>query len=370
LYSSKYRGAELNYETSPTLDILNSAKKNQEYLIGSGIFVGKARLAIQANPTEPNLCILCNKCMEGCRSNSIFSASHILNELLPSPLFHYYEGCLVEKFSEDDKGVSITFVETQIGIKKLATADFLVLGAGCFDSTKIINASTDVREEKYLIKDSQKFYFPVFTFKSNKKNIENSIELAHIYVQMIDYLGHIIQIQLYPGSKILIEMVQRLFGIRISRLFQKIFGLLINKFYIGMMYLHSDVSGNMELQFRDDNSAYLRGFANKDSKRVFNSAIWKMFLNARYLRFIPIPFFFLKAKIGHSQHFGSTLPMQQNHSKIGVGVNCVVNGFLRVFVVDSSVLPSIPGTPTTTLVMANSLRVSDEIINIIKVNTK
>lgn len=363
LYSSKYRGVELNYETPPTLDILNSAKEYQKKLIEREIYVGKSRLAIQADANEPNVCILCNKCMEGCSSNSIFSANHLMDKLLASPLFQYHQDCLVEKFLEDDDCVSLTILDVKTGITKSKRANYLVLGAGCLDTTRIINASKDSNEGRYIIKDSQKYYFPVLTFKSNKKNTGKSIELAHIYVQMIDYQGHIIQVQLYPGAKILIELFERLFGIKLSVILRGIFGAFIERFYIGMMYLHSDISGQIEMQFMKDKSVRLTGIENKDGNKVFNDGLWKMIVNARYLRFLPIPFFYLKAKLGHSQHFGSTLPMKVDNSITGVDINCRVNGFLRVFVVDSSALPSIPGTPTTTLIMANSLRVSDKMIN-------
>lgn len=368
LYSSRYRGPDLNYETNSTLDILNSAKVNHERLISHGIFVGKARLAIQAKSNEPNSCVLCNKCMNGCLSNSIFSASHILSKLLLSPHFKYHSHCLVEKFTEDKNGVSILFFDTKNNIKAVATADYLVLGAGCFDTTKIVNASKEAEGMSYQIKDSQKFYFPVITFKSSQNTKEQSIELAHIYVQMIDSQGHIIQTQLYPGSKILLELIKRLFGSRFTSIFNIVFRPLIKRFYIGMMYLHSDVSGVMSLKFTGDKVAHIAGIENKMSQKVFRNALWRMLVNARYLRFAPIPLFYLKAKLGHSQHFGSTLPMQEDNSKVGVNVNCRVNGFSRTFAVDSSVLPSIPGTPTTTLTMANSLRVSDLIIEEIKLN--
>ena len=82
------------------------------------------------------------------------------------------------------------------------------------------------------------------------------------------------------------------------------------------------------------------------------------------LGLIPIPFSQLIGRVGRGNrlggwHFGGTLAMQKKPVK---ATNCLANGELksmkRLFIIDSSGFPSIPGSSVALLTMANSYRIA------------
>ena len=70
--------------------------------------------------------------------------------------------------------------------------------------------------------------------------------------------------------------------------------------------------------------------------------------------------FAIKQLPGESQHFGASMPM--SNSPHGVETDILGRPFnlKNTHVIDTSILPNIPSTPTTLLVMANASRIADQ----------
>ena len=72
--------------------------------------------------------------------------------------------------------------------------------------------------------------------------------------------------------------------------------------------------------------------------------------------------FIIPSKLGHSQHFGGSLPMSKIKSHNRTDFMGRPFNMKNVHVVDSTILPSIPATPTTFVCMANAVRIMKGIL--------
>ena len=65
------------------------------------------------------------------------------------------------------------------------------------------------------------------------------------------------------------------------------------------------------------------------------------------------------AKLGESNHLGSSFSMGNNPEKFIVNSYGKINNFQNSYIIDSSILPDIAPGPLTLTVMANSIRIGD-----------
>jgi hypothetical protein len=358
LYSSHYIGGSGELINSQTESILYCSNKYRNILLQKKIFIGRSKLAVDTTFNSDKKCVLCNKCMSGCEFGSIYSSASMLEELKKNKQFTYFPKKYVDTYAENEDSVMLNITDLINGECKSVTCETLILASGCFDTTKIVHNSLNRSEKKYTFKDSQKFYFPILSFKKEVDVNSKSIELAHLYLQMLDNKNRIIQIQLYPGKKIVNEILINIFGARVTKLIDYFFSPFINRFSIAMMYLHSDVSGSFTVNYKTQNKAVISGKGNNASTIIFIKTWIRLMLNCKYLGFLPIPFY-IKSKIGHSQHFGSSLFCA---ALVNNSLDGAIGNSKRVFAVDSSIFPSIPATPTTSLIIGSALKISENIL--------
>ena len=83
--------------------------------------------------------------------------------------------------------------------------------------------------------------------------------------------------------------------------------------------------------------------------------------NFKTTKLFPLPLI-LESKLGHSQHFGGTIPMKPYPKSGEVDLYGRLSGCCNTYIVDGSILPSIPASPTTIVVMSNAVRICDELI--------
>jgi len=367
LYPYKYIGKDFIYQGDQTQYILNRVNNNKEALLKRKIYVGKSKLAVKSNQSINNRCVLCYGCLSGCRSNSIFSSKSIIDDLIKNSHFKYRPNTLVKSFCENDNSIEIKYQDLENTQEYSASYDYLILAAGCFDTLKILNKSSYLPENKAQIKDSQKYYFLAFTLHPNKGSPPQTISLAHLYIQTLDSYGNLVQGQLYPGGEILKQILVRKFGIFIGHILAVLLRPILSRALIGMVYLNSNISGSIKIHFSDEHNVTLDAKFNPQAHSEFLLTMRKYIKNFHYLGFFTIPFIFLKSKIGHSQHFGASLPMTfpEDPQEMSSDVFGRPLGLKKVFVVDSTVLPNIPASPTTSLIMGNAKRISDHLIKVI-----
>ena len=128
------------------------------------------------------------------------------------------------------------------------------------------------------------------------------------------------------------------------------------------MYLHSDTSGHISLKVNptEDFDIELGGAKSKVSDMVFKEVKDKINHYYREIGGYIVSSFAIKQLPGESQHFGASMPM--NNFPHGLQTDILGRPFnlKNTHIIDTSILPNIPSTPTTLLVMANASRIADQ----------
>jgi choline dehydrogenase-like flavoprotein len=361
IYPVKLKANDLHYENCQSKYILDSVAFNAVELSKQGIMIGKAKLAIDSAPGSATSCVLCGQCMTGCERGSIFNAWNTVRLLQEHPKFRYLDHRLVRAFKEHEKAVELVALDLSDGTQGQEHYDAVILAAGCIDSTKIVDKSLGWTGHEYQIKDSQKYYFPVWVGRGGNSPINKSISLAHLYVQGFDAKGNVVQGQLYPGKLLVQTIFEHLFG-GFGRAIGRCVSPFLNRFFVGVAYFSSAVSGRIGIQFADGDQMFVRGERNGQSAQEFNTFIGKLIKLRKLTGFSPLFRLKMESKLGHSQHFGGTIPMRAHPQKYESDIMGRPFGCDKVYIVDSTVLPSVPATPTTGIVMANAARIASSLV--------
>jgi len=330
-------------------------KNERDNLHKNNISIGASKLAI-----DTKLCIRCEGCMDGCKVNAIFNAANLLSELESSVRFKYKPNYIFDKFVEDKNNVTIFLINTKSNKIEAHTYDAIIIATGVIDTTSIVRKSLNISSD-FIVKESKKYYLPFISTKlfAGLKT-SGDLALSHIFIQHLNK-SSMVHCQLYSSFHILEFILKNKIG-SVSSLILRPLKFLLKYIYVGMVYLDSEDSGSFSLKERGI-KVIVNGTESIKSKKRLKSFLSAMRKTSRFSHLIPMPLI-LGSKLGHSQHFGGTLPMKKKpriHEVDMLGRPC---HHKRTFIIDSSVLPSIPALPTTITVMANAVRICKSIIAI------
>jgi len=313
--------------------------------------VGGARLALETGNSVNRGCFYCNKCLDGCSDNFIWSSK------LESTSENFVK-MRVMNLHESKNGVLVNGIDENGDQQNTLEFDKVFLAAGAVESFRI-SAESGLVPNRAIMKDSATYFIP---FKASKKlgsYRSNSFALSQCFMRFkaLDS-SSFTQIQLYEYSDDLIKRVKSALPIT-AFLPNWVLRKVLSHFVIGIGYLGDQDSPSMLME-RDDKgdvtitmnssgkSLYERNSKVKQliagSKNIFNKVGLSPFVSlVRY------------ANPGEGSHFGGWLPMGTLSDNLGRP-----NGSKNVHIVDASILPSIPPGPITFTLMANSRRIVEE----------
>ncbi len=347
--------------------VISRVHENAETLKSSGLYCGRAQLAIgKRYATNGEGCVSCGLCMHGCPYNAIFSSTEIVERLKRESSFHYLPGRFVKKFQERNDQVSVFLEDLASGEPGHMQFDRLYLACGAIGTTVIVARSLDLCGHIFEIKDSTKYLFPfMLEQRLHGAMAAPANTLAQVFVQSVDQqsTSRTVHGQLYGYNDLVLEPMKKLLGDAVFSL-APLGAFLLERLMIGMVYLHSDDSGCLKLQVAPEGAGKglgkVWGEPTPRSDVVLNEFMDKLDSARRELGGHPLRKLVNKNKPGLSQHFGSSLPMKQEPDRWSTDLCGRPWTCTRTHCVDSSVLPSIPGTPTALLLMANALRIVDK----------
>lgn len=372
LYSFRI-GSAPTYPLGPQGEmILSTVRANQEKLTAAGLYAGRAKIAVGRRYSAGNVgCRSCGLCMHGCPHNAIFNSASVVRVLKDNQLFRYQPGIVVHRFEEQGHGVRVFGRErsnrrpNEEGSSYVGDFSRIFIAAGVLSSTAIVARSLGWCAQEFEIKDSQKWYFPFLTTRRVRNCLNpqaNTLAQLFFQTRSLESTRNTVHGQLYGFNDLVLESLLTKLGC-FSSTFSLLAKPVLERLMIGMVYLHSNDSGSLYWKVNDlaKNTAplgELRGTTNPRADQIAQD-FWKLLSKHRTLiGGRPIPQFAKKGVPGRSQHFGGTLPMSSNSVPRTTDMLGKPHGCSRVHVVDSSVFPSIPGTPTTYPVMANAYRIA------------
>lgn len=330
--------------------LLNRLDKISGTLIRSGVHVGQARQAVASD------CQYCGMCLHGCPWNKIFSARHVLDDLKDNPNFAHLPGRIVTGFSE-----SASRVQIHLKDGPALKADRLYLAAGVLETARIVLASHPDPGQSLTLRDSQHFFLPLLhrwtPDGDPEKDPHHTLTEAFIEIDDPAVSPFLTHTQIYGWNEFYAREM-------ITRYARKLPGsapllrALSRRLMVAQTFLHSDHSARIGLSLAGGGtllSATLH--ENPDTTRVMTTAKDKLARSLGQAGLIALKFASRSEPPGSSFHTGGTLPMSNAPDILQTYPNGQLYGLDRVYVVDASVLPSIPATTITFSVMANAHRI-------------
>jgi choline dehydrogenase-like flavoprotein len=134
------------------------------------------------------------------------------------------------------------------------------------------------------------------------------------------------------------------------------------RLFVVFGYLHSDVSSTMTFTLKDGGMKLkIQGRANPCAFRTGKRVARTLLRNWRLMRTIPVPMQLRLDLPGGGYHSGGIFPMRHSPGEYETDRLGMLPALPGVHIVDSSILPSVPASPTAFTVMANAYRIGSEL---------
>jgi hypothetical protein len=313
------------------------------------IQVGLARLAVETGTDAIEGCVYCNKCLNGCPLNLIWSTKD----------FNFKTKNLklrVLKLKESSRGVEVEAVDIDGENQVLDGFEKVFLATGSIESFRILANSKIVSQEGTL-KDSATFFLPLIALPKLGKLLHNSFGLSQVFIRLNKNDTKVAsQFQLYEYSEELILRAKKALPLG-AIIPSSILRFFLKRMMVAIGYLDGADSPGIQMRLLDNgsvlNSLALDGKGWEERNQTIKLSIKRLSKHIRKSGLLPVPFLTQIALPGEGVHFGSWLPMGEKSDLLGRPI-----GSNHIHVVDSSVLPTIAPGPITFTVMANAMRIA------------
>jgi choline dehydrogenase-like flavoprotein len=328
---------------------------------------GKARLAVHTDSAGDALaCIGCGHCFTGCVRGSIFSTLPMLNELTRTLRVNYRSGLYVHKIEEHDGKPALHVVGTRTNEQQEMTFDAAFLAAGPINTTRLLLRSRQLYDRSVLLKESQKFVLPMLRLRGAPTAIEHpSVTLASMFIEakVSSQPAHWLHLQIAPMNQMIFD------GARLGEalpLGKRLWRPLLRRMMAAWGGMHSDYSSHLELRLRQSNVGHndvleLDLKPSEQARAAGRQAAKDLFILGLSFQTLFCYWMLKFSNPGSGTHCGASFPMRRRPvDLLDTDSYGRPFGWSRIFAVDSSVLPSIPGTTLAFAVMANAYRIAQE----------
>lgn len=362
IHSCAYESQEFSHY-SPTYEILPTGAKLRTKLkrmrdfdwSSKKMYFEQTRIACNKNAKT---CIQCGDCIAGCPEDILFSTRVFLKKLFEFPHFKFIPDTEVLKYAEQPDQIKVYCRKSKTQTEEIISAKKIFLGGGVLPTFKIISESmAQDKPIKKIVKDSQYYIFPFLTFSSWIPRDEKYHSLCQWIMGIRDgkISKHRIHIQFYLYNKVYGEQLLRQLGF-LYPLLKPMMHFIERHLGIMQIFLHSDDSPDLKIE----NNGGKLSIEGQGVSPISSWALFRKLLNL--LGFGLIPLYLPSRKLpGASFHSGGTFPMRQDPQFLETNTQGRLAGFNRVYVVDASNFPSIPGTTITYTIMANAYRIGSQV---------
>jgi len=365
-------GTDHTFDVSLTSkEVLDFLDKKEDDLNNNGFFFGRSKFAVSNKYSFKKLnCQKCGLCHYGCPYECMFNAKNLLNSLMekfPENL-NYKQNIFVKTFVKKENIIFLETINTTTNESKKYSCENLFIGCGPILTASLVLRSKILEQKEIKIKESQRFYFPAFYLgksDNNLKELKNTLPELFFEIYNEKISSKSIHLQFYTFNDLMLKPFETFFG-KFTRYLVKIFPFIFNRLTVIVGYIHSDHSSDIIIKdISEDNNYkhFISSNTNQDSKDVISKCV--KFLKKIFVRkFIIIPKLVALNLPGSSYHYGGSFPMSSLKKK---ETSTTLNGELyickNVFILDASVFPDVPGSPTTFNIAINSTRMINNLVN-------
>ena len=347
--------------------LLADLQRAEPRLQALGTLYGKARLAIHTTDDSPEAlaCNGCGQCFVGCVRGAIFATVPKLDDMARRGQIAYRTGVYVGGIEEQGGKVAIAAVDLRDNRALALSFDAAFVAAGPINTTRLLLRSRRLYDQVVSLRESQKFVVPMLRRRAAKSGIEHpAVTLASVFLEtkVAGLSDHWVHVQVVPMN----DMILAASGLPganqpAGRAF---YAWAMRRMMMGWCGMHSDHSSRVELRLRQGTAADPERLeidvkvsdTARDAARAAAKDLFRKGLKFGTLFCYNVLKF---SNPGSGTHCGASFPMTKTPTRaFDSDVLGRPFGWTRVFVVDSSVLPSIPGTTLAFSAMANAYRIA------------
>jgi choline dehydrogenase-like flavoprotein len=347
--------------------LLEDLKRAEPRLSGLDALYGKARLAIHTEEADGGVlpCSGSGECFVGCVRGSIYSTLPMIERLVRDERAAYRPNLFVEALREDAGRVVLDIVDTGSGAHSALSFDAVFVAAGPINTTRLMLQSRCMYDQEILLKESQKFVIPMVRARAAKTAVEEpsvTLASAFIEVKVPSLSDHWIHIQVIPMNRMVIEG-SRLPG-TLHPIGRTLWKPILRRVMLAWCGMHSDHSSHVALRLRRDGPqgrdiVELDLRVSEEARQAARRAARALLGKGWAFQTLFCHWMIKYSNPGSGTHCGSAFPMRRTPSQpLDSDVLGRPFGWSRIFIVDSSVLPSIPGTTLAFTTMANADRIA------------
>lgn len=339
-------------QNAPTQHFFEKLLSNEVNLKRQGIAYGRARLAVDASDGK-NGCRYCGRCLDGCAYGAIFNPRLSFQQLEREGLV-IHKGKLVLELKDEANSVIVLAIDVATGERLHLEAERVFLAAGQYATTTILARSLNLIDIPIPIQDSQYFFFPFFSYKGHRSDIEFTLAEAFMEIENAAVSDETVHLQVYGRNRIIEDQVRSTLPAFFPR------QLVLDRLYIIQGFLSSKDSGSLQLTLTnaraDGNDIRLEGVQNERAMLVARRT--QSLIRRVLLKFGLVPPLNLNVvPPGRSFHTGGSFPMSGTHEVLRSDILGRPAQFRNVHIVDSANFPNIAGSTIAYTIMANADRI-------------
>jgi ferredoxin len=351
--------------------LLQTLRSSTRSTIDSPEVFGQARVMTRSKNVD-NLkgCNYCGYCNAGCVYDAIYKAELDISRMQLDQQIEYLGGWNVVTINEQGSSVKISMISEVSGEQKIIEADRLFLAAGAVNSTRIMLQSQNMSGFEATIKQTGGFLQPFVSAVHYPVDWPNQNTQSNLFLEFKEpqLSEHWVHVQVSQPNEVAMSKL----GLNhktVNSVRGKLAKFVSGNLLIAMVNTHSAHGSQYVMRLGNE---FKSGIAQIESKRIqhLNQKLIIALLNSRlkkiFRRRAMTALGFMRqdwfSSLGY--HFGASFPMSAN-PKLPTDTDTLGRpfGWKHVHIVDTSVLPSIPGTSIGLLTMANAHRIASEALN-------
>jgi choline dehydrogenase-like flavoprotein len=353
------------HPSSQTKALFSDLTRNSDVLLRERILFEYPQLAVRTSDDHGTQgCRYCGFCLFGCPYDSRYTAASTLSELVRAGRAEYESDVLVRKLTRVDGKIQIEG-RSRSGELRVFSAERVLVAAGLLESTRIIMESLGLYGKSLRINHSDIFTIPLLRYQPSPRiQFERLHTLCQLTAEIEDpsICAHRVHLQFYGYNELYRQILATKVG-PLAKALAPVLDSLASRLFVIFGYLHSDVSSSIEFSLsREANPAVmLQGKINPDARRICMAVARKLRKCHTCFKGIVLQSQLKLDLPGGGYHSGGTLPMRRMPNTLETDSWGQLPSLPGVHVVDASVLPTVPASPTAYTIMANAHRIASEV---------
>ncbi|MBB54790.1 MAG: hypothetical protein CMF67_10505 [Magnetovibrio sp.] len=344
--------------------LLDDLRASERSLDKTHFVYGESRLAVSSSRCDP-----CGLCLSGCPRGAIFRTDQVLQSYIETGKISYRRGILVDEVDENGSKATLRYTDLNSGTSQSDHFDAIFIAAGVLGSSRILLRSKRVYDRSLRALQSGKFLIPILRRHATSAPWEEpSIALPQIFMEykIPGFADNWFHVQVSSASAMMLEALgmrpgqERYWKRKLAEPF-------LSRLMIAWCGMHSDHSTDIAISLEHKNGCSstpllkVRSVGPDRSKKTAKLAGKALFRHGlKFNSWFVTPAMRL-SQPGTGYHCGGTFPHEtERSSEFGTDILGRPFNWTRVFLVDGSVLPSIPGNTLALTIMANAMRIADK----------